>query len=540
MHARTISDDWLINAVHRWLVEAVFVAYALVLVYMSFVPFDFTRTPHWGTAEREFLGLGRGPLSLPDILANLALYVPLGVLGFTAGRRRGWGRLSSTAVSLMFAAGLSFLVEQGQRWVIVRVSTWADVTANTLGCFVGIMLAGLAERQVRWVLSRARWAAPRNWWLTLGKAAVCVVLVVQLRPYDVVDDVFHTAINTVRHADVSPLARWQGLDEAVARDVKVGLRRGMYELPRAQCEYALDQAASVAAYAAIVVLIAVGLAPRFASRGLLYLWAGFVVTSLAAMVTGIRIFLISYGLDTAHFFSSVAAWPIGCAIAHGILRHDASLRGTSGGTAGGPQAPDHPDRVASRRAVSAGPWPALAVALVLMTCLAYELVPFDFGTADPRANLPAADRRICLVPMMAHFHARPNIAFFDLSGDLVRYSALGACLALILRRKTSWPWRRQLAATFVAVPAVATAMETAHLFMATRQTDTTTLILAAVGAFGGAVAVRWVYDFRASVMTQEVEDLLTTQLIEGETFKPLPEVRRTIKEAGAAGDERER
>jgi len=536
MHARTISDDWLINAVHRWLVEAAFVAYALVLVYMSFVPFDFARTPHWGTAEREFLGLGRGPLSLPDILANLALYVPLGVLGFAAGRRRGWGRLSSTAVSLMFAAGLSFLVEQGQRWVIVRVSTWADVTANTLGCFVGIMLAGLAERQVRRVLSRARWAAPRNWWLTLGKAAVCVVLVVQLRPYDVVVDVFHTAVNTIRHADVSPLARWQGLEEEVAHDVRVGLRHGMYELPRAQWEYVLDQAASVAAYAAIVVLIAVGLAPRFASRGLLYLWAGFVVTSLAAMVTVIRIFLISYGLDTAHFFSSVAAWPIGCAIAHGILRRDPLPRGAFDVIR---QAPGLPERIETRRAVSAGPWPALAVALVLMTCLAYELAPFDFGTADPRANLPAADRRICLVPMMAHFHARPNIAFFDLSGDLVRYSAFGACLALILRRKTSWRWRRQLAATFVAVLAIATAMETAHLFMATRQTDTTTLILAAVGAFGGAVAVRWVYDFRASVMTQEVEDLLTTQLIEGETFKPLPEMRKTVNETGAARQERE-
>jgi len=54
--------------------------------------------------------------------------------------------------------------------------------------------------------------------------------------------------------------------------------------------------------------------------------------------------------------------------------------------------------------------------------------------------------------------------------------------------------------------------------MASRHTDVTTLILAAAGAVGGVVGVRWLCDARAALSVVEADDALTRGLIEGEGF----------------------
>ncbi len=500
-----ISDEPLINAIHRRVVELVFVLYAIVLVYMSFVPFDFTRTAAFD-GRGVIWGLALQPFSIPDILANIAIYVPLGALFFAVLRRCGLGRIVATMVTLLFATLLSFLVEQGQHWVASRVSTWVDVTCNALGAALGAVMIAVSEGAIRRILVKSKWAAQRNWWLTLAKGAVCLLLLINLRPYDAVVDAFDTAAN-LRHADVSPLARWHDLRAEVARDVGIGRRLDMNDLNRVRWEYGLDRVVDTVAYAGVAALLLLGLAPTFKTRWALCLWTGFVTVSLAMMVTLIRIFLISHGLDTAHFACGLIGWPLGCAAGFVIMRALARRRREEGRTS-----LDLPRG-----------WQPAIIAVVVAVVLLYELVPFDFGTGRGSEEATNA-ARLCMLPFEAHFHSRPNDAFMDISGEVLRYGILGACLAMALWMRSHNGWRRQLLLVVGAVAISGAVLEASHLVMASRQTDLTTLVLAVFGGFAGCVAVRWIHDFRGSIAVVEADDLLTSQLIEGETYKPLPAI----------------
>ena len=513
---RRISDEPLIIAIHARVVELALLSYVALLVYMSFVPFDFTAAGTPWSGPGLVLGLQARPLSLADIIANIALYVPLGAGAFAVLRRRGWRRLFSTPFTLLLATVLSLLIEHSQHWVAARVPAWPDVVANVLGAILGTLLAMVNERPLRRVLESAGSAARRNWPLTLAKAAVCLLLAVQLRPYDAVVDAFHTA-TSLRYADFSPTTAWSKLPATVARETHEGRRRSTNELPRVQWEYALDRLGDTAGYALVAALVAAGLAAQFSSRLSLYAWSGFVSVSLAALLTMMRVFLISHGLDTAHFFCGAAGWPLGCVLAHLVLkRGDAETsEGQNTETATGSRSPAWH--------ISLPRWLVpTTMAAVLAVLLLYELVPFDFGETVPAAAHHASVRQVCLVPFAAHFRSRPNDAFLDISGDLLRYGLTGVCLSLILRHRSKMSWRRQVCAVTALTGIIAACFEGLHVFMPSRLADITTVLLALAGAFSGTVAVRWVYDYRASLRVVIANDPLTTQLIEGRTYLNLP------------------
>ena len=507
---RPISNEPLINAVHRHIAEMAFISYAAVLIYMSFVPFDFKRNASPWRGPGLTWGLAVAPFSLRDILANICFYLPLGALAYAVWRRRNLGRIVSFLAAVLSALAVSLMVEYGQHWVASRVSTWVDVTSNVLGGLIGAILFVVSESHVRPLAARAGSTVGRNWPLTLAKAAVCIVLLIQLRPYDVVVDLFHTAAG-LRHADTSPLAGWNQLQTLVSRQAAQGRRLGMNELPRARYEYALDRLGDTTGYAVVTALLVLGMAPPPSRRAATYLGAGLVAVSLATMVTLIRCFLISHGLDTAHFICGVLGWPIGCVIGHALLR---AARRTENKTE-----PPQPARPRPLLVVPAG-WRNVAIVGILAVVILYEIVPFDFGTGS--VGSPGYARKACLLPFLAHFHARPNDAFYDLSGKVLRYAIMGACLSLLIRYHSRAAWRRQLGAAIAATGLAAAAFECLHLVMASRHADVTTVLLAITGAFAGAVAVRWAFDYRSSLEPEVVNDLLTGQLIEGGTYKPLP------------------
>lgn len=497
-----ISSEPLIRAVHHRAAEIALAVYAGMVAYVSFVPFDLISSPPARSGPGYVFGLSITSASVADILANLAFYVPLGALSFIALRRRRLGGVLAACVAVALAAILSLTVEHGQHWIESRVASWVDVITNVLGAGIGVLLVGAGYGEARRLLAGSRASAQRNWWLAASKVAVCGVLLIHLRPFDVAVDLFHTAA-AVRHADVSPLAAWHGLEGKLQRDVQRGRREGMHELPRLRWEYALDRITDVAAYAGLSVLLAIGMASRFRRRrDIMFAWIGFIIVSLAAMITVIRIFLISHGLDTAHVFCGVAGWLIGCALPWSRIEGQATATTASPTPSPGRQLPQS--------------FQNAAMALTLLVCVFYELVPFDFvPIAESRAGLGELFGQ---VPFAAQFISRPNDAFYDISGKLLRYGAIGICLAMMMLRSSRWPWRGQLIATTLTTGAVCLAFQLAHLIMASRHADVTALFLALTGAFAASVAVRWTRDYRAMISVVIRDDLLTTQLIEGETY----------------------
>lgn len=503
-----VSDEPLVNVLHRRVFDFLLAAFVLMLVYMCFVPFDFGR-PEGVFAGHEFhWGLRIAPLSMRDIFSNIALYIPLGALFSAALRGRDAGRVLAIVSTVTFAAFLSIAVEYGQHFVQSRVSSWIDVCANVLGAVLGASFFIVCESWLQQMIREARADARRRWWLAVCKVFVCFVLVVQLRPFDVVVDIARTGANVQRTADFHPLAAWRSLEKQVSVEVASVRRAGMDELARARWEYALDRTTDVLVYAAVAALLVLGLGNARKRRWTLYAYAGFAACCLAAIVSIVRVFLISHGFDAAHFYCGLIGWPIGCVVGSSLLLRS-SLTGRDAVTAerkdsaetGGVQ-------VNMQRAIAFG-----CLGLVAL----YELAPFDFAHADHQDVA-----RICLLPFKAHFASKPNVAFYDISGDLLRYATVGASIAMLLHTASKLTWRRQLLLTVTLATLACAAFEVLHVFMPSRHADVTTILLATSASFAGAVALRWMRDVRRSLTVVYAEDLLTSQLIEGKTYQRIP------------------
>lgn len=399
--ATPLSSEPLINAIHRRLLDFLLAGLTFFLVYACFVPFDFTAPVDRTHDAYWYLGLRLRPINLPDILANISIYVPLGVMAGAVLRRRGMSRIATILILPFCGAALSLAVEYGQHFVRSRVPSWVDVSSNVIGISVGAALTIIFEAWIRRRVAGAIEEARRHWWQAVCRIAVCAVLVVSLRPYDVVVDCYHTAAEVYRHGSADPTHHWQSL---AGPSGETEWNPAVWT--RAQWEYALDTTVDVATYAVIAAMVVLGQYRNRRSGAGLLLWSGFVTVSLSAMVTVVRIFLISYGLDTAHFFASLIGWPIGGA-----------------------------------------------------------------------AGFMMARRR-----------------FRTAAGQATNRPAWGA----------------------------AAAFETLHMWMPSRQSDITTVFLALFGSFAGAVAVRWVIDVRRGLAVAFADDLLTHQLIVGETYEPIP------------------
>ena len=526
---KRISDEPIVNALHARAPEIALLLYAAGMAYMSFVPFDLAITPNAGVNRVAILGLPVPSFNMPDILVNIAMYAPLGAAAMLAGRRRGWRRLTAGALAVVAVAAMAYAIEFGQRYVESRVSSWVDLTCNVLGAALGAVFVALWEQPVHSAIQRVRRSLIRDGRVLAVNGFVCALLLVQLRPFDIVVDPIHTAYG-LRHAAVSPVARWSGLPADVSRSVVDGRRVGMHELSRVRWEYCLDRIVDVALYAGVGALVWLSQARRFRrQRTRLFLWCGFVTVSLAVMVMLLRVFLISHGLDTAQLSCGVLGWLVGMM---GVrFLHPADPTEIDDNAR---EAPADPRRWAPGHAAALG---CLAVCLLVVM---YELIPFDF---QPRRHAGVGRQMGAIwVPLYGHFLSRPNDAFYDLSGKFLRYACLAAGLAMLLRRLPRFRWRIHLAITVVMTASLATLFQAAHVFSPSRYTDVTTVLIAIVAAATSAVALRWWIDYRACLIGRYVNDRLTTQLIDGPSFDPeearLPRSRRSDASPTAQAESR--
>jgi glycopeptide antibiotics resistance protein len=110
--------------------------FVLVTLVITMSPFAFSFRP-------VYLSLWMMP---SDMIANVALFVPLGFLTRSLGDRSNrplWG-------DVLFAAAFSVLIESIQIFITGRVVSPVDVATNTCGGFVGVFLRERVERWSMW------------------------------------------------------------------------------------------------------------------------------------------------------------------------------------------------------------------------------------------------------------------------------------------------------------------------------------------------------------------------------------------------------
>ena len=121
---------------------AITVAVIVVILYLSFFPFHFSS--RGGSPLGTLLSTYREKTARSDALGNLLLYFPLGFFAAQIYRQRSASRYILPVTAL--GAGLSFAVELVQFYDASRVSSMADVYANTIGTLAGAAAAALVGR----------------------------------------------------------------------------------------------------------------------------------------------------------------------------------------------------------------------------------------------------------------------------------------------------------------------------------------------------------------------------------------------------------
>lgn len=134
--------------------------YAALVVYASLYPFDGWRDQ--GIAPWAFLA---SPLPRYwtgfDVAANVAGYVPLGVLLALSAMRRGGGtQVRAVLLATSAALVLSLAMETLQSYLPARVASNVDLALNVAGAWCGALAAWVLERLGaidRWSRFRDRW-----------------------------------------------------------------------------------------------------------------------------------------------------------------------------------------------------------------------------------------------------------------------------------------------------------------------------------------------------------------------------------------------
>jgi VanZ family protein len=177
--------------------RTLFFLFAVFVVYGTTIPFRFVG--QFSAAEPKLARILAHPFapndpsrgfSTPDIVQNLALFVPFGVLGVLAGSpeiRWGWRRIVTvTALGAALAVG----VESFQLLTRDRTASLIDAAADTLGALIGAVATNGLRGRVRSAVDLAFDAG----WLNADVlfpviVAVIVVAIAACVPFDATLDV---------------------------------------------------------------------------------------------------------------------------------------------------------------------------------------------------------------------------------------------------------------------------------------------------------------------------------------------------------------
>lgn len=166
--------------------RALWAAWLLFVVYGSLVPLEFrpiSLADAWSRyAHMPWLDVGLQGRA--DWVANGVLYAPLGFLStllFAGGRaRRG---LTASALALLLGMAVALGVEFFQLFFPPRTVSLNDLLAEGLGCFVGVLIAGMGMRY--WHEALAHWQDQRHRLVdALLPAAVFILGLFSLFPFD--------------------------------------------------------------------------------------------------------------------------------------------------------------------------------------------------------------------------------------------------------------------------------------------------------------------------------------------------------------------
>lgn len=364
-----------------WCASVVLAGIAVV----SLLPFSFDVSM---AGESDWFGLRLlrwGGSSLDDIVANVAAYVPLGLLLALSVRSviRHRAPLIVSATVITFAVSLTF--EWLQTMMSGRVASWTDVCNNMLGGFVGSVVGANGQyiRAARVALLRSVRIKP----LTKVAAFGAIGLIVyHVAPFDVV-----TSTDKLRaslsQSNLWPITGWSSPSQIATAGVSAILDWVLYAVQFA----VLGFIATSARFQRPTTIIFERRRPHPAAAT-----AFLEILAVALTIEVLQLFVMSHAFELMDLASALAGGVIGVAlrvVTHPIPR------------------------------ISVRPILAMLGGLMLLAILITAAIPFDFSWG----NLQLSNLR--QLPLAAQFQ-RPFAAAL---ADMIRYVTQYTLMAALIR-----------------------------------------------------------------------------------------------------------
>lgn len=435
---------------NRRLVLFLLAIYAAFTLYNTFIPFRLKADgpPDMAAAVRQVFLTRHPHVALTDVVGNIILFVPLGLLGGLVARRAP-APVAVPAVALL-AFVFSTCIETLQTGLYARIASRNDVLNNTAGAFLGAAAVFLVPRPLaRRLADRAGRLVRADPWAA-GLLVLFIVAVLRAWfPFNVVISVSHLK-EGMKAAVVVPFAATP-LKELLAGSHGAGSAQAFAPFAFAADLWFWAFWGYVGAAVARIHAPPAGLSLALLLLPPCVLEAG-------------QVFIGSRTLDVNDFISGAGGAVLGCVYF--------ALRNRRGRQQAAPKYEK-----------------GLAVPFLAYVLFA-GLAPFDF---DPAAAASAGAGH--LVPFYAYF-ARTSIwNLYDVFGALLS----GAPVALVaVRRGAASPWTAAAAALLLGA-----VVETGQLFLPARTADVTDPLLMAAGAW---VAARVVMAARAADALGRGED----------------------------------
>jgi VanZ family protein len=465
----------------------------LFVAQAGLIPFDF--------------GLGAGgpffearlyDLIIPDIVSNLALYVPLGALCCWALERRLGNVLVAAVGAVVLAAVLSLVVEYAQAFSPSRVSSLIDLTSNVTGAAIGALFSFAA----RWVVPRlaaaVRFELHHRPPAAILKAYCAVLFIAAAIPFSFSFDVgglksavksvnlipfapagsaaAYPAASVVRRAlGVSPPARARSPadSQGAAGTTDAASRPSLYAAwsdARRWSRWAAEAASFFFLAGLLLPVLGDDYGFRRPASIVLALWSSCL---LAGALSLMQLFVVSRACDVTDMLFRVAGAALGLAVSRSRPRFEPrAIHGTL------PASPLHATRW--RRAARIG---CLGSAMYILYT---GVIPLDYSWQWDRVlqSLSAPG----FMPFYGYFTGRFDLMWADFVEKLTAYLVLSALLVAMLREVGGRSLRAGAAAAFASCLALALLIEVVQVFSPIRVTSLTDPIVALVGAGLGVLA----------------------------------------------------
>ena len=419
-----------------------FWAYCVFILYGCFIPFRFNFDPNfvrwrWAVFLTESFHDDITDFSLPDIVSNILLFVPFGILSVWAFAAGGTHRagflpiLRTTLYGLLFA----IIIESGQTVAPGRDPSIRDALCNGIGAFIGAAWGSVLIRHYRDYLRtgfiRVLFRQPS---LLLLPYIVCGILIDAYFPFEVT-------------LDVSSL--WHNL-----------LRSQLLPLRSTSYRYWFDLSiAKGIPYGAVAYLTLINL--RGISRQLQAGLAWLLTVVLACAIESGKLFFAGRAFHS----DNIVIASLGALVGVVLLPQFCTITSVK----------RHRE--------------AILFVLVLGAVAYFELSPFDWIGLSA---LPGRFSKIEWLPFKSYYYAEPISALFDLQKKVYWFIPLGFFAQTLVSARA--PEASHLKpALFCGV--IALGLEFAQIGLQSRTPSTGDMIIFSLSAWAGIV----LFDFINSI-----------------------------------------